>query len=167
MVQPPADFPDRRGGRVYLMPEKLELAVGVGLATGRPLLLRGEPGAGKSSLAAYVARERGWRYFEHVVTSQTQARDLLWTFDGVRRLADAQAGGNLPRTDTYIQPGVLWGRPAPGGPGPWRSRRACHSATSTPTARPITRSSSSTRSTKRTPISRTACSFPSRPGRSR
>jgi MoxR-like ATPase len=122
MVQAPADFPDHRDGRVYLMPEKLELAVEVALATGRPLLLRGEPGAGKSSLAAYVARERRWRYFEHVVTSQTQARDLLWTFDGVRRLADAQAGGNLRDTDTYIQPGVLWWALAPDSAAShWRS----------------------------------------------
>jgi MoxR-like ATPase len=112
----PAGFPDRRDGLVYLMPEKLALAVDVALATGRPLLLRGEPGTGKSSLAAYVARERGWRYFEHVVTSQTQARDLLWTFDSVRRLADAQAGGTGSRSldpGDYIQPGVLWWALAP------------------------------------------------------
>ena len=146
MVQAPAHFPDRRDGRVYLMPEKLESAVEVALATGRPLLLRGEPGTGKSSLAAYVARKRRWRYFEHVVTSQTQARDLLWTFDGVRRLADAQTGGKLPtlmRTSSRGCCGGRWPltrRPDAGGPGPLRGRRACHSATSTATARPIARS---------------------------
>ncbi len=113
MTLAPADFPDRRDGLVYLMPEKLALAVKVALATGRPLLLRGEPGTGKSSLAAYVARERGWRYFEHVVTSQTQARDLLWTFDSVRRLADAQAGMLKPDAGAYIEPGVLWWALAP------------------------------------------------------
>ena len=68
----------------------IEFAVRVAEATGRPLLLRGEPGSGKSSLAAYIARQRDWRYYEHVVTSRTQARDLLWTFDSVRRLADAE-----------------------------------------------------------------------------
>lgn len=102
------DAPDRRDGRVYVMPPELALAVQVALATGRPLLLRGDPGSGKSSLAPYVARQRGWRYYEHVVTSQTQARDLLWSFDAIRRLADAQAGiRDLPGA-AYIEPGALW-----------------------------------------------------------
>jgi len=55
------DAPDRRDGRVYVCDAKLKLAIEVALATGRPLLLRGEPGSGKSSLAAYVARNLGWR----------------------------------------------------------------------------------------------------------
>lgn len=104
------DAPDRRDGRVYVMSDDVDLAVRVALATGRPLLLRGEPGSGKSSLAAYIARQRGWRYYEHVVTSRTHARDLLWTFDSVRRLADAEAhnaGGDLNDFD-YVEPGVLW-----------------------------------------------------------
>src|SRR5512144_2810477 len=91
---PRADVPDRRDGRAYLMPEDLALAVRVALATGRPLLLRGDPGTGKSSLAAYVARNLGYRYYESVVTSQTSAQDLLWRFDVVRCLADAQTLGD-------------------------------------------------------------------------
>jgi MoxR-like ATPase len=105
------DAPDRRDGRVYVLSGQIDLAVRVALATGRPLLLRGDPGSGKSSLAAYVARDRGWRYYEHVVTSRTQARDLLWTFDNVRRLADAEArrGRGAPLNDyDYTEPGVLW-----------------------------------------------------------
>lgn len=104
------DAPDRRDGRVYVMSREIDLAVRVALVTGRPLLLRGEPGSGKSSLAAYVARKRGWRYYEHVVTSRTQAADLLWTFDSVRRLADAEVrrhGADLNDYD-YVEPGVLW-----------------------------------------------------------
>jgi MoxR-like ATPase len=104
------DAPDRRDGRVYVMSREIDLAVRVALVTGRPLLLRGEPGSGKSSLAAYVARKRRWRYYEHVVTSRTQATDLLWTFDSVRRLADAEVrrtGADLNDYD-YVQPGVLW-----------------------------------------------------------
>ena len=99
--------PDRRDGLAYVVRDDLELAVEVALATGRPLLLRGHPGSGKSSFAAYVARQRGWRYYEHVVTSTTEAHDLLWTFDHVRRLADAQAQ-RLNGDDAYLRPGALW-----------------------------------------------------------
>jgi MoxR-like ATPase len=111
------DSLDRRDGRVYLVPADIALAVRVALAAGRPLLLRGKPGSGKSSLAAYIARERNWRYYEHVVTSRTQARDLLWTFDSVRRLGDAQSRLHsdmrpLSAAD-YVEPGVLWWAFAP------------------------------------------------------
>jgi MoxR-like ATPase len=86
---------------------RIELAVNLALATGRPLLVRGVPGTGKSSLAASVAGKLGWRYYEHVVSSRTQARDLLWTFDTVQRLSDAQAHDVGPDAD-YLTPGVLW-----------------------------------------------------------
>ncbi len=107
------DAPDRRDGRIYHYDSHLQLAVELALATGRPLLLRGDPGCGKSSLAAFVARNLGYRYYESVVTSRTSAQDLLWKFDLVRRLADAQARGaqhpTVPLSDyDYIEPGVLW-----------------------------------------------------------
>ncbi|MFE0513720.1 AAA family ATPase [Streptomyces sp. NPDC058964] len=106
---------DPRDGRVYVTSPELDLAVDVALATGRPLLLRGHPGSGKSSLAPYIARVRGWRYYEHVVTSRTQTNDLLWSFDAVRRLADAQVLGNGAELDDhrYVVPGVLWWAFAP------------------------------------------------------
>ncbi|MDH6214833.1 AAA family ATPase [Streptomyces pseudovenezuelae] len=105
--------PDARDGRVYDMSEDLRLAIDVALATDRPLLLSGDPGAGKSSLAPYFAREHDMRYYEHVVTSRTQATDLLWTFDSVRRLADAQAHRGMLNDGDYIDPGVLWWSLAP------------------------------------------------------
>jgi MoxR-like ATPase len=70
---------DRRDGLVYLYNDKIELAVNVALAAGKPVLVRGPSGSGKSSLARNVARRRGWWYYEQVITSRTQARDLLWT----------------------------------------------------------------------------------------
>ncbi|MFF3326302.1 AAA family ATPase [Streptomyces sp. NPDC002889] len=103
--------PDRGDGTRYLMPDEGHLAVEVALATGRPLLLRGKPGCGKSSLAVHVAQELNWRYYEHVVTYRTHATDLLWTYDTVRRLADAQAranGGNELNDHRYVRPGPLW-----------------------------------------------------------
>lgn len=105
--------PDRRDGRVYVVHRHLMLAVDVALATGRPLLLRGRPGSGKSSFAAFIARKREWGYYEHVVTSRTEAQELLWTFDHVMRLADAQAQQLEEADDAYIEPGVLWWAFAP------------------------------------------------------
>jgi MoxR-like ATPase len=103
--------PDRRDGAVYVLDEDLTIAADVALATGRPLLLRGLPGSGKSSFAAFLARNLGWRYYEHVVTSRTRARDLLYTYDTVRRLADAsnpQRGTAALDDYSYVDPGVLW-----------------------------------------------------------
>ena len=77
------------------------------LATGRPLLVRGKPGTGKSSLAADVAAKLGWRYYEETVTSRTRARDLLWSFDAIRRLNDANIH-KLKDPLAYVTPGVLW-----------------------------------------------------------
>jgi MoxR-like ATPase len=90
----------------------LILAINVALAANRPLLLRGEPGSGKSTLARDIAFCLERQYLEEVVTSRTQAQDLLWRFDAVRRLADVQAnpkkklGGE--HDAPYVEPGVLW-----------------------------------------------------------
>lgn len=87
------------------------------LAAQRPLLLRGDPGTGKSQLAraAAVALERLFVY--EVVNAHTESQDLLWKFDAVGRLAEAQtiqAGTSETErqrvldTKRYISPGVLW-----------------------------------------------------------
>lgn len=101
--------PDRRDGSVYRVDPQLLLALKAALVTGRPLLLQGPAGSGKSSIAAYVARNLSWRYYEHVVSAQTEPKDLLWNFDLVRRLADAQVRkGEELRDEDYVNPGVLW-----------------------------------------------------------
>lgn len=99
---------DVRDGSVYVYDEPITLAVRVALATGRPLLLLGPPGCGKSSLAAFVARTMKWNYFEQVVTSRTRAQDLKWSFDAVRRLRDAHGGPWQKEIAAYIEPRVLW-----------------------------------------------------------
>lgn len=101
---------DRRDGAVYVYSDAARNAVKVALATGRPLLVFGDPGSGKSSLASCVARYLGFRYYETLVTSRTQARDLMWTFDAVARLADAEAGLVEQTADRYryIEPAALW-----------------------------------------------------------
>jgi MoxR-like ATPase len=99
---------DAHDGAVYVYTDRIVLAVNVALATNRPLLLRGLPGSGKSSLAHNVARILGRRFYEAVITSRTQARDLLWTFDALHRLRDAQAREPNKPLATYIEPGALW-----------------------------------------------------------
>jgi MoxR-like ATPase len=109
-----ADRPgDQREGRVYVYDEKIVLAVNVALATGRPLLIYGLSGTGKSSLARNIAHHQKWRFVERVITSRTQARDLLYEVDLLRRLHDAQtAAASKERFDAgyapYIVPGPLW-----------------------------------------------------------
>jgi MoxR-like ATPase len=99
----------RREGSRYVPSTRLELAVAVARAARRPLLLFGDPGSGKSTLARYVAFKHDLRYYEHVVTSRTMAQDLLWSFDSVRRLGDAQLrDGRGPTDDDYVLPGALW-----------------------------------------------------------
>lgn len=103
---------DRRDGAVYAHEHDpgLRMALEVALITGRPLLMRGPPGCGKSTFALAVARRLGWRHYKEVVTSQTEARDLLYQFDAVARLADAQAQRLKPDDDDarYVKPGALW-----------------------------------------------------------
>ncbi len=93
-------------------------AINAALAARRPLLVRGEPGIGKSQLARAAAKELGRAFLQHVVDVRTESRDLLWNFDAVKRLADAQLGGKLHDTienaqialavENYLQPRVLW-----------------------------------------------------------
>ncbi|GHG29826.1 AAA family ATPase [Streptomyces filamentosus] len=113
MAKPITHGPDSRDGHVYDMPDDLRLAIEVALAADRPLLLSGDPGSGKSSVAPYYARLKGLRYYEHVITARTQATDLLWTFDSVRRLGDAQAHRGRLNDGDYVVPGVLWWALAP------------------------------------------------------
>ena len=101
------------GQAAYVYADAIVLAVNVALATQRPLLVAGSPGTGKTTLAANVAHVLGWRFYPRVITSRTRARDLMWTFDALRRLADAQASahagaGSLRPREAYIEPQVLW-----------------------------------------------------------
>jgi MoxR-like ATPase len=89
------------------------MAVKVALITGRPLLVEGPSGSGKSALARAVSESLGWTYYETVVTSQTRLEHLTGWVDLVRRLHHAEVAGRrddgpLPGLDAFVQPGVLW-----------------------------------------------------------
>src|SRR5882672_5131569 len=81
--------------QVHVFSENEIIAIDTALAARRALLIRGEPGTGKTqlALAAAIALKRG--FVSRVVDSRTESRDLLWHFDAVARLADAQVHGAL------------------------------------------------------------------------
>jgi MoxR-like ATPase len=88
----------------------------------RPLLVRGEPGVGKTQLAEAAARAMNRVFLTVTVDSRTESRDLLYSFDAVRRLAEAQLQGALPAAEDkmlekrrakldanrFLVPGRLW-----------------------------------------------------------
>ena len=93
---------------IYVYSDSLRLHVEIALATERPLLLRGPPGCGKSTVAEDIAVVLHWDYYEQVITSRMEARDLLWRFDAVSRLGHAHGPeGARPHAD-YVVPGPLW-----------------------------------------------------------
>jgi MoxR-like ATPase len=111
VFEPKGDVTDVAEGTAgplkYCWRPEVKLVVNVALATGRALLLQGEPGVGKTVVAEAVAQELGWRFYRHTISSRTEAQDLTWKLDYVRRLADAQAGS--PKGESaYLIPGQFW-----------------------------------------------------------
>lgn len=105
--------------QVHLFDEPSINAINAALAVGRPLLLLGEPGTGKSQLARAAAKKLGWAYIQRVVEARTEAQDLLWHLDAVSRLAEAQLAGALGNEtiktvrerlslSNFVAPGPLW-----------------------------------------------------------
>lgn len=76
--------------QVHSFSQKEIHAVNAAIAAGRPLLIRGEPGTGKTQLALAVAVELKRAFSSFVVDARTEPNDLLWYFDAVARLAHAQ-----------------------------------------------------------------------------
>lgn len=85
-------------------------ALRLAYAAGRPLLVRGEPGTGKTQLARAAAEWLGWRLQAETIHPRFEAHELRYRFDAVRRLADAQAGEQEldKKAERYWRPGVLW-----------------------------------------------------------
>lgn len=81
----------------YLPDRRLEEVVNLAIAIGRPLLLQGDPGCGKTRLAYSVAYALGLPLEEAYIKSTSRAQDLIYVYDAVRRLYDAQLGKEGPR----------------------------------------------------------------------
>ncbi|SIO41270.1 AAA family ATPase [Halodesulfovibrio marinisediminis] len=109
----------------YFWEDDVLRTVKAAIVAKRPLLIRGEPGIGKSSLARAAALKFNRYYISTVVTSKTEANDLLWYYDGVQRLSDAQIQcafelvedgshtllsrkNDMLASKNYVTPGVLW-----------------------------------------------------------
>lgn len=76
----------------YILSPELREAIQIAEITKRPLLIKGEPGTGKTLLAEHVAKERGLPLFTWSIKSTTQARDGLYFYDAVTRLNDSRFG---------------------------------------------------------------------------
>ncbi len=93
----------------YIATPDLMLAVNAALALERPLLIKGEPGTGKTLLAFEVARALGRPLFQWHIKSTTKAQQGLYEYDAVSRLRDSQLGeSKVADIANYIKPGVLW-----------------------------------------------------------
>lgn len=104
---------------VHVFDDESVLAVNAALAVRRPLLIRGEPGTGKSQLARAAAHALGRVYLPKVIDARTETVDLFYAFDAVARLAEAQLCGALGHADeaahrsrldeqNFLKPGPLW-----------------------------------------------------------
>jgi MoxR-like ATPase len=97
-----------RGTANYLTDDALEAAVNCALALERPLLVKGEPGTGKTLLAAAVAESLGAELIHWPVKSTTRAQDGLYVYDTVQRLYDARFGeGDVRDVRHYIKHGPM------------------------------------------------------------
>ena len=97
------------GARDYVAADDLRLAVNAAIALERPLLVKGEPGTGKTELARTVASALGLRLLEWSVKSTTRAQQGLYEYDAVSRLRDSQLGeARVADIAAYIRKGKLW-----------------------------------------------------------
>lgn len=116
-----AELPARDGlpATYHCHDERSLYAINAALASGRPLLVRGDPGTGKSQLPRAAAELLNRDFVWRVLDAQTQIADLFYSFDAVERLAQAQVAGALGREAgrspaellderNFVRPGPLW-----------------------------------------------------------
>ncbi|THT98681.1 MoxR family ATPase [Lampropedia puyangensis] len=98
-----------QGSDNYVATQDLTLAVNAAIALERPLLVKGEPGTGKTMLAEEVAKSLGLNLLQWHIKSTTKAQQGLYEYDAVSRLRDSQLGDDRVKDiHNYIVKGVLW-----------------------------------------------------------
>lgn len=97
------------GTEKYVATRELAVAVNASVSLQKPLLLKGEPGTGKTMLAYEVAKALGKRLITWHIKSTTQAHQGLYEYDAVSRLRDSQLGDKrVYDVENYIKKGKLW-----------------------------------------------------------
>ncbi len=98
-----------RGTDAYVATEDLTMAVNAAITLERPLLVKGEPGTGKTELARQVSQALGLPMIEWSIKSTTRAQQGLYEYDAVSRLRDSQLGEErVHDVGNYIRRGKLW-----------------------------------------------------------
>jgi MoxR-like ATPase len=98
-----------KGSDTYVATDDLKLAVNAAITLQRPLLVKGEPGTGKTKLAEEVAQALGLPLLEWHIKSTTKAQQGLYEYDAVSRLRDSQLGDpRVHEISNYIVKGMLW-----------------------------------------------------------
>jgi len=93
----------------YIATDSLKLAVQAARRLQKPLLIKGEPGTGKTLLAEQVAQSLGLKLITWHIKSTTKAQQGLYEYDAVSRLRDSQLGDDrVYDIKNYIKPGKLW-----------------------------------------------------------
>ena len=97
------------GTKSYISTEDLTIAVNASITLERPLLVKGEPGTGKTELARQIAENLGVDIFEWNIKSTTRAQQGLYEYDAVSRLRDSQLGdAKIKNISNYIRKGKIW-----------------------------------------------------------
>jgi MoxR-like ATPase len=97
------------GTENYIATHDLMMAVNAAITLERPLLIKGEPGTGKTMLALEVAKALQWPLYEWHIKSTTKAQHGLYEYDAVSRLRDSQLGdAKVHDIGNYIVRGMLW-----------------------------------------------------------
>ena len=97
------------GTSTYIATDDLKLAVNAAVTLERPILIKGEPGTGKTQLAVEIARSLGKPLYEWHIKSTTKAQQGLYEYDAVARLRDSQLGDDrVHDISNYIMRGKIW-----------------------------------------------------------